>query len=45
MINMSVFTDRIIGATSQFDGLLGSDYVRMCRKVTVNFNKMFMTVE
>jgi len=45
MTDLKVFTDRVGNGPSQFDGILGADYVRMFRKVTVNFNKMFLTVE
>jgi len=45
MTDLKVLTDRVANASSKNDGILGADYVRMFRKVTVNFNKMFLTVE
>lgn len=45
MTDLRVLTDRLGDGPSRNDGVLGGDFVRMFRKVTVNFNKMFLTVE
>ncbi len=45
MTDLKVLTDKLGNGSSRNDGILGADFVRMFRKVTVNFNKMFLTVE